>query len=70
MTVTGRTGRIEDGPAYGDTPGWRRTGVTDRQAAGLDRGMPAVSVHADATDADDYRPLNGVGTYYETDAAW
>lgn len=53
---------------HGDTPAFRRTGVSDRQAAGW---VDMPSVHADAFDADDYnRPVNGLGTYHETDGAW
>lgn len=51
---------------YGETPALHRTGVSDRQAAGLD-----PSPHTDAYDADDHnRPRNGLGTYHESDAAW
>lgn len=56
-------------PEFGDTPAWRRTGITDRQAAGIDPGAPTV--HGDSYDADEHnRPRNGLGTYFETDATW
>lgn len=52
---------------HGDTPAYRRTGVTDQQAA----RWPETAVHSDAFDGDDAnRPLNGLGTYHESDGAW
>lgn len=57
-------------PAYGDTPAVRRTGITDRQAAGWD-SAPEASAHSDAFNGDDAnRPTNGLGTYHESDASW
>ena len=63
----GRHATIVPGePKHGQTMAWVRTGITDRQAAGLD-----PSPHSDAYDADDYnRPRNGLGTYHESDASW
>lgn len=72
---------------HGDTPAYRRTGITDTIAAGPawhdnparrtmhgEHGFIHIdvpSVHADAFDADDAnRPVNGLGTYHESDGAW